>query len=166
MPFSPSARPLAFASLASGGALVLALVTQYGFGFQPCQLCLVQRLPFGAVLFLCTLGLLPAVPTDARRQIVLLCAAVFAVGAGIAAYHAGVEYHWWAGPSSCAGGGGDFSLDSLAAALGGKTTMPSCDEAALRILGVSMAGANAVFSTVLAAACAWAGTRANFWSAP
>src|ERR1019366_2511980 len=129
-----------------------------------CHLCLLQRLPYGAVLFMAAMGTLPAVPPEARRQIVYWCAALFAANAALAAYHAGVEYKWWPGPTACTGGRQDFSLESLAAAL----THPgviSCEEAAFRVFGISMAGGHAIVCTALAAASAWAGSCKRLWGA-
>ncbi len=41
----------------SVAALVAALISQYGFGMQPCELCLYQRIPFAVVILLSVLGL-------------------------------------------------------------------------------------------------------------
>ena len=60
-------------------------------------------------------------------------------------YHAGVEWKWWLGPSTC-GNQPDFSggLPDL-----GKPVI-LCDTAAIRILGLSLAGWNALISLGLA----------------
>jgi disulfide bond formation protein DsbB len=154
---------MAALALVAALALGTALVAEYGYGLQPCHLCLLQRLPYGAVLFLAGLGLLPAVPPEARRHIAFWCAALFAADAALAAYHAGVEYKWWPGPTTCTGRQ-EFSLQSIAAALNRPGTI-SCEEAAIRVFGISMAGANAIVCTVLALVSAWAGTQNRFWKA-
>jgi disulfide bond formation protein DsbB len=160
---SSSAALVAALAIAAAAALGSALVAEYGYGLQPCHLCLLQRLPWGAVLFLSVMGLLPAVPPEARRTIFWFCAALFAANAGLALYHAGVEYKWWPGPTSCTGGRQDFSLDSLAAALYRPGAI-SCEEAAVRVMGISMAGGNAMVCAVLAVASAWAAMQKRFWS--
>jgi disulfide bond formation protein DsbB len=65
-------------------------------------------------------------------------------------YHAGVEWHWWAGPADCSGPltdlrtGGSL-LDQLRA-----VHVVRCDEAAWRFLGLSLAGYNVLISLALA----------------
>ena len=148
----------------SAAALGVAFIAQYGFGFQPCELCLLQRLPYAATLVFGLMAIMPAVPPQARRQVAVLCAALFAFNAALAAYHAGVEYHWWQGPTACTGRAGNFDLNDLAAAVN-RPGRISCDNAALRVFGISMAGANAVFCAVLALGCAWAARRKAVWDA-
>jgi disulfide bond formation protein DsbB len=158
-----STAVVATLAVVAAASLGTAFVAQYGYGLQPCHLCLLQRLPWGAVLFLGVMGLLPAVPPEARRNIVWLCAALFAANAVLAAYHAGVEYKWWPGPTSCTGGRQEFTLESLAAALN-KPSAISCEEAAIRVMGISMAGANAILCAVLAVVSAWAAAQKRVWS--
>jgi disulfide bond formation protein DsbB len=65
-----------------------------------------------------------------------------------------VEWKWWPGPASCTGGGA-VNAGQLAAFMNGaKLNVPQCDQAAGRLLGLSMAGYNALISlglTVLSA---------------
>ena len=74
-------------------------------------------------------------------------------GAIVAAYHAGAEWKFWPGPQTCAAGrvpvltGADI-LDALSK----KGHPPSCEEAAWRMAGISMAGYNALISAALAGA--------------
>ena len=85
----------------------------------------------------------------ARAGFVLL-AAVFAANAALAAYHAGVEYHWWAGPTACTGGlTGSLDVNDLAKALD-SVKVVRCDEVQLRIAGLSLAGWNVLASAALA----------------
>ena len=90
-----------------------------------------------------------------------LAAAAFLIGAGIAAYHVGVEQYWWAGTEACTGAatGSARSVDELRAQI---MTAPTarCDEIAWSLFGVSMAGYNFLFSLVLAGFAALA-ARAN-----
>jgi len=149
----------------SAAALGLAFVAQYGFGLQPCELCLLQRLPYAATLVLGLMAAMPVVPPQARRQVVALCAALFAANAALAAYHAGVEYHWWQGPTACTGHAGNFDINDLAAALN-RPGRIQCDTAAIRVFGISMAGGNAIFCAALALGFARAACRKTVWDAP
>jgi disulfide bond formation protein DsbB len=81
----------------------------------------------------------------------VLIGLVFLYGAGLAAFHAGVEWKFWPGPEICAGGAGGFQPRDLNAALEGPQRVIRCDEAPWRLLGLSMASYNALISLGLAA---------------
>ena len=135
----------------------LALVAQFGFDLLPCDLCLEQRPAYAATLVLGLLSTLPAVDAASRRQVVLLCAALFVGEAVLAAYHAGVEYRWWPGPTACTGRAPGPDLDLMAAL--NHPGRINCEDAAIRVLSLSMAGWNAIAATGLAMAGLWAGGR-------
>jgi disulfide bond formation protein DsbB len=146
--------------LAAGATIGGALVMQHGFGYQPCQLCLLQRDPYYLALPV-ALATALSPPRSVWSRIGLgLLALVFLVSAGLGAYHAGVEWGLWPGPSDCGGAGAtqpsgvnDF-LRSLE-----RTRVVSCTEAAWRFLGLSLAGWNALISLGLAALASWAAAR-------
>ncbi len=140
-----------------------ALVAQYGFGLLPCELCFAQRPPYALTFVLAMLACMPAVDAEQRRIVVLLCAAIFAVDAGIAGYHAGVEWKWWQGPTACTGTGGKIDFGNLLDALQ-KPAMVACDQPAIRVFGISMAGYNFLAASVLTLGTAWAGTRLTWWT--
>jgi disulfide bond formation protein DsbB len=138
----------------AAAALGSALVSQHVFGLLPCKLCLVQRWPYYVGIPLAAVtALLP--PGRRRRLGFGLLALVFLVSAGLGLHHAGVEWGWWPGPTDCGGGMGAASgavgdfLKELETA-----RVVSCTEAALRVLGLSMAGWNALVSLALAALAA------------
>lgn len=143
--------PAAFLAIASAGILAAALFFQFVLGYQPCVLCLWQRVPYGAVIAF-------SIATLLFRQWkglgdALLVASGFALlaGAGIAAYHVGVEQHWWAGTSACGSTGhAPQTLEELRAqVLAAPVTR--CDEVAWSLFGVSMAGYNVLISLALSA---------------
>ena len=78
---------------------------------------------------------------------------VFAYGAYLAAYHAGAEWKWWPGPTTCSGGGSSaLTASSMSDLLNGaKVKPPQCDKAAWVWLGLSMAGWNFLISLGLIA---------------
>src|ERR1700719_2091977 len=89
---------LAASAIVLGGALL----SEYWGGLTPCELCLLQRWPWGGAIviaFLATMvGRRPALP-----GVALLRVTVFVVSSGLAFYHVGVEHHCFAGPSACSG---------------------------------------------------------------
>jgi disulfide bond formation protein DsbB len=122
-----------------------ALVSQYGFGLQPCELCLLQRWPYAATIVLGLLGAAVIRRGKAQAVLVLLAGLVFLIGAGIAFFHVGVEQHLWAGFAECSGPAGGNSVEALRQQLVGRPIV-RCDEVAFRFLGMSMAGWNMLAS--------------------
>ncbi len=157
-------KPVLLLVLAAGAATILAaLYFEHVVGLRPCKLCLQQRWPYYLglpVAALALAGALVGARLTARLGLVVV-ALVFLAGAGLGAYHAGVEWGLFLGPSDCGG--------APAAPMGGvgdllrqleTVRVVSCTEAAWRFLGLSMAGWNAVISlglAGLAAAAAWRG---------
>lgn len=110
-------------------------------GYDPCHLCLMERWAYYAAM---ALSLLLLVSKSNAKLGLYLLAAIMLASAVFGAYHAGVEWKWWPGPDTCTGGGALAGLPDL--------TKPvvMCDEAAIRIFGLSLAGWNAVISFALA----------------
>ena len=150
LPPSPAARAVVIAAVSV--AILAAVWILQGLGIQPCELCLTQRYAFYAAAPLALLTAFAASRSGrglARAGFVLL-AAIFAANAALAAYHAGVEYHWWAGPTACTGGlTGSLDVNDLAKALN-SVKVVRCDEVQLRIAGLSLAGWNVLASAALA----------------
>jgi disulfide bond formation protein DsbB len=150
-----SRDPIYAVLLFSVAALATVFTAQYGFNLHPCELCLLQRYPYGVaiVLALAALGL----KLDAKgiRIVLGLCFLTFAVNGGIALYHVGVEQHWWAGPQACTAGSGTVtSVEDLAAMLAKPADVPQCDQPSWFLFGVTMAGYNLLACVGMAAFCA------------
>ena len=154
---APTGRPqtltAAFLLLAMAATVGVALGFQHLGGYIPCKLCLEQRLPYYAGLPLMALAVLSSAlhwPPMVTRGLLIIGGLLMAYGLYLGVYHAGVEWAWWAGPTDCAAvapvdTGGSGVLDAINTII-----PPSCDKAALRILGLSFAGWNAVVSLALA----------------
>ncbi len=126
------------------GAVVMGIVYifQYGFGYQPCQLCVWQRFPWSMVILL---GAVAYLAPLMAKKILYICTFILFIGMGIAIFQAGVEYGFWTGLSSC---GGSTQMLSGSALLNSLETQiaPQCDTASWTLFGVSMAGYNAIIS--------------------
>ncbi|MBN8530266.1 MAG: disulfide bond formation protein B [Alphaproteobacteria bacterium] len=143
--------------IASVLALGGALVSQYGFGLRPCHLCLWQRVPYAVTLLLAVVAWTLRANTSRAGLVAWLCTIVFVAGGILASYHAAVEWRLIAGPDGCTGEiTPGMSLEDLQARINGAAAV-RCDEPALVVLGLSMAGWNAVLSFGLAAAVWWMG---------
>ncbi|SKB72562.1 disulfide bond formation protein B [Sphingopyxis flava] len=124
-----------------------ALVSQYGFGLHPCEMCYWQRWPHQAAMVLAALALLLRRNEGAMRTLTLLAALATAVSGAIGIFHAGVEYGFWEGLTTCSTGqSGPITLDTIMAA-----PIIRCDVPQWTLLGISLAGFNAIFSFAAAA---------------
>lgn len=145
--------------IASVAALAIALASQYWGGLQPCVLCIYQRWPYGVAAALGVVGVFAAVQPGLLRGILLMAAAAFLVDAGIAAFHVGVEQHWWAGTREC---GSAIDLTLSPEALKEKLLeqpVVRCDEVPWSLFGISMAGYNFLYALVCALASLWTAVR-------
>ncbi|KWV60146.1 disulfide bond formation protein DsbB [Bradyrhizobium macuxiense] len=151
--------------MASAAVAVIALATIAGAWFfqlvleiLPCPLCLEQRyayylaVPLGAVVAL-------AAAKGAPRPVLLAGLAILGLAAlanaGLGAYHSGVEWGFWPGPTDCTGpilnlGNAGSLLEKL-----DTVKVVRCDEVQWRFLGLSLAGYNVLISLLMAAIAAW-----------
>jgi disulfide bond formation protein DsbB len=133
-------------ALAVPGALIVAVyVAQYGFGLAPCDMCWWQRYPhFAAIGF--ALGALATRGTQLGGVLVRMAALAIAISGLIGAFHAGVEYGWWQGPTACSSTSlGDDPLASIMSA-----PLIRCDTPAWTLFGISLAGFNFLISVASA----------------
>ena len=140
--------------LAAGGSAALllgAFAFQHLGGLAPCPLCIWQRWPHAIAIALALAALIAGRRAGLLYPVIAL---ILLVGAGIGAFHAGVEQGWWEGPSTCSGGDiGDLSTQDLINQIM-TAEIVRCDEIPWSFLGLSMAAWNAVVSLILAA-IAW-----------
>jgi len=127
-------------------ALILgALGFEYLGGYPPCEMCMWQRWPHytAIVIGLGGAGAVWAGGLGARagRLFAETAMVLVALSGLIGVYHAGVEWHVWAGPTACTGEAYKFT-----GALDLNTRIVMCDVAAWRLFGISMAGYNAMIS--------------------
>jgi disulfide bond formation protein DsbB len=152
------AEPAAAAALAvfalAAATLAGAWYFQLVVGLPPCPLCLEERIPYHVVIPLALLVAIAAL-SGAPPKLVMVgfIAIIVAVLCNVAlgAYHAGVEWHWWAGPADCTGPLTDLRAGGSLLSQLQSIHVVRCDEAAWRFLGISLAGYNALISLVLAA---------------
>lgn len=144
-----------FLAVAMAAVVGGALAFQHIGGYIPCKLCYEQRIPYYVgvpLMLIAALASALRAPAWMSRVLLAIGGLLMLYGLYLGIYHAGVEWAWWAGPTDCTNvagpvdTGGNGVLDALE-----KFVPPSCDKAALRILGLSMAGWNAIASIVLAA---------------
>jgi disulfide bond formation protein DsbB len=152
-PSTTTTRAAAYVGLAMALVVGTALAFEHIGGYIPCKLCLEQRTPYylGAPLtLLAALTCHMKWPACLTRGLLAIGGLLMAYGLVTAIYHAGVEWAWWAGPTDCAAAAKNVTTNAndLLSDINALTP-PSCDKAALRILGLSMAGWNVPTSLVL-----------------
>jgi disulfide bond formation protein DsbB len=127
-----------------------AIGSQYLGHLVPCEMCMWQRWPHVLAIFFALAAIVQkSVPPLSRWMTIFAGMAILASGA-IGAFHAGVEWHLWKGPVACTApafkAGGDILAQVMAA------PVVRCDEAQWRLIGISLAGWNALISAVAAIA--------------
>jgi disulfide bond formation protein DsbB len=121
-------------------------------GYAPCELCLKERIPYyaGIAAAVLTIVLAARGPRRLLPAAFALLFLIFAASAAFGVYHAGVEWGFWPGPSSCTGAiPKEASMQDFLHQLN-TIKVVRCDAVAIRILGLSPAGWNAVISVLLA----------------
>lgn len=142
--------------LLAAAAILTALAFEHLGGYRPCPLCLEQRYAYYASipLLFAALVLVTMEKPGAAAALFSLVALAFLANAGLAGYHAGVEWKYFAGPSDCAGTAGPAAnVNDLFSGLERETGV-RCDEPALVVAGLSMAGWNVIVCLILAAGAA------------
>lgn len=154
-------RSLAATVLLAGIAVLGgALVFQYVGGLPPCDLCIWQRWPWGIAIAIGVVALAVApLRRAAGRALPALLSLLFLAGFAIAAYHAGVEQHWIAGPATCSGPVGGVTNFADFARMIEQRPVVRCDDIPWSLFGISLAGFNAIISVALAALALWSTAR-------
>jgi len=160
-----AARSRGPAALAALAVALIGAATIAGAWFfelvldiRPCPLCLEQRYAYYLAIPLAVVLALAA-PRAPRRALVLgfvVITIAMLINAGLGAYHAGVEWGWWPGPTACSGTAADLGdaaslLDRLESA-----RVIRCDAVQWRFMGLSLAGYNVLISLAMAAIAAFA----------
>jgi disulfide bond formation protein DsbB len=141
------------AGLAAALMFSVALIGQYGFDLYPCELCIYQRYPYAA---LAALGVAAFFIRNIAwlKAMAWLGVLLFAVDAGIAFYHSGVELGWFEGLSGCSNDPSqDLTLEQMRAAIM-NAPLVTCDQAMIEVMGLSMAAWNGIAAAFMTLAMA------------
>lgn len=118
-----------------------ALIAQFVFGLPPCEMCWWQRYPHIAAIVMALIAQVQR-RTGGGDMLVTLAAVATGLSGLIGAFHAGVEYGWWEGITTCSSHKlGDDPLAAIMAA-----PVIRCDVAPWTLFGVSLAGYNFLIS--------------------
>ena len=126
-------------------SILSALYIEFILGYKPCKLCIYQRLPYLAALFVSFIGLY----YFKNENILIILIIIFTISAIISGYHFGIENSFFEEFSSCANNQLNLSdkaklLESLS-----KNMPLDCKDATFTILGVSLAAINTLLSILI-----------------
>ena len=125
----------------SVGSILGAIYIEYFLGVKPCALCIYQRLPYVAAIFVCFLGI------NYHKNILwnYLIIVIFLMSAGLSGYHIGIENGFFVELASCKNESINVTdKEKLLEAM--KTTNVSCKDVNFTILGFSLATINLIIS--------------------
>ena len=124
-------------------ALISAFFIEYVLGHQPCNLCLIERIPYGLSIFIIIAIFLIK---KNQRFLVLLLILNFIFSFAISFYHYGIEQGFFQESSVCGVKNltESFTKEDLLKQLNEKVI--SCKDVTFRIFGLSLTSINIVIS--------------------
>ena len=127
-------------------SIISAYFIEYALGHQPCNLCLIERIPYGLAIVLIILN---HILIKNKRFIILLLILVFSFSLIISFYHFGIEQGIFEESAVCGlkDASNIVSKEELLKQLQVKNV--SCKDVTFRILGFSLTSFNIIISLIL-----------------
>ena len=126
--------------------IISALIIQYWLDHEPCKLCLYERIPY----FLSMLLIIKIIFIKKYEKITLLILfLVFMSSAALAFYHFGIEQGFFSESLACTSGDLSKTLSKEELLQQLKQNSIGCKNVSFRMLGLSLAAINTIFSLVL-----------------
>ena len=127
-------------------ALVSAYMIEYKLGHEPCKLCIYERIPY----FLAIFFIIEVLFFKRNVKITLLILSViFIISAGLAFYHFGIEQGFFSESFVCKGKNFEETLSKEQLLENLKQNTVSCKNVSFKIIGLSLAAINTIFSIFL-----------------
>ena len=127
-------------------SLSIAYFIQYVLGHKPCNLCLIERIPYIASVILISFIFIINKFEKIMSTIVLL---FFIFGAIVSFYHFGIEQGFFSESLVCdLGDNTNLSKEQLLKQLE-SSSIVSCKDVTFRVLGLSLATINTIISIIL-----------------
>jgi len=126
-------------------SLISALFIEYILGYQPCNLCLIQRVPYGLSIILIILNYLQR---KNEEFLILLLILIFSFSFIISFYHFGIEQGFFEESTVCGvkNTSDIISKEKILKQLQEKTI--SCKDVTFRIFGFSLTTINIIISLI------------------
>ena len=127
-------------------SIISAYFIEYALGHQPCNLCLIERIPYGLAIVLIILN---HILIKNKRFIILLLILVFSFSLIISLYHFGIEQGIFEESTVCGlkDASSIVSKEELLKQLQVKNV--SCKDVTFRIFGFSLTSFNIIISLIL-----------------
>ena len=126
--------------------LISAFIIEYKFNHKPCNLCLYERIPyFLAILLIIKIFLIKKY----QKITFLMLFLVFFFSSILAFYHFGIEQGFFEESITCATGDLTNTLSKEELLILLKQSSISCKNVSFKILGLSLATINTIFSLIL-----------------
>ena len=127
-------------------SLSIAYFIQFVLGHKPCNLCIIERIPYIAAIVLISLIF---ILNRYQKIISSLILIFFIFGAVVSFYHFGIEQGFFSESLVCdLGNSQPLNKEDLLKQLK-KTEIVSCKDVTFRFLGLSLATINTVISLIL-----------------
>ncbi|MFN3387625.1 MAG: disulfide bond formation protein B [Allosphingosinicella sp.] len=146
------------ALIVPGALLAGAWGSEIFGGLWPCEMCWWQRYAHLAALLFAILALALGRLPDRGRSFVWLAALAILTSGGIGAFHAGVEAGLWEGFTQCTAQSGAATAEEMLKQIMG-APLVRCDQVQWSLLGISMAGWNAIISILFGLVVLWLSLR-------
>ena len=128
-------------------SLSIAYFIQYILGHKPCNLCLIERIPYIASVILIALVF---IINKFEKLISILILLFFIFGTAVSFYHVGIEQGFFSESLLCniKIGSENLTKEDLLKQLQNSTPI-SCKDVTFRFLGLSLATINTILSIIL-----------------
>ncbi len=131
--------------LISVTSILSALYVEFVLNYKPCKLCIYQRIPYLAAIFICFVGF----NYNKDDNILIILIIIFTLSTIISGYHFGIENSFFNQLSSCSNNSLDLLNKKEIKESLGKQMPINCKDATFQILGVSLAAINAILSILI-----------------
>ena len=126
-------------------SIISALYIEYTLQYKPCRLCIYQRLPYIAAIFISFIGY----NYSSNDKILIIIIITFIISAIISGYHYGIENSLIDEVLNCTNNSLDTINKSKLLESLNKSMPVDCKDATFMIFGFSLAAINTIFSILI-----------------
>ena len=125
-------------------AILFALYIEYILNYNPCKLCLYQRIPYIIAIFVSFIGY----NYFKNNKILIFIAIIFSISALISGYHYGIENNIFKEFSGCTNNSLNI-IDKSELLKSLNDNVVNCKDVNFKLFGMSLAGINLLFSLLI-----------------
>ena len=129
-------------------ALISAYFIQYILGHEPCNLCLIERIPYLATIILISLIF---ILNNHEKLVSLIVSLFFIFGSVVSFYHFGIEQGFFSESLICELGDDAKATSAQDLLKQLEKKVISCKDVTFKILGLSLATFNTIISIIISA---------------